>query len=465
LMAGDTAAQGSNRSPRFRAFAALAHPGYRRYYLGQGISLIGTWLQAAAVRWIVYDQTRSAFLLGALEVANLMPGLVVGLFAGAVADRVAPRTMILLMELVQMTLAYLLALLVGLGILAFWQIMLILALARISWTFEAPSRQVLFFDLVGPEILPSAIALNSSLFNATRVIGPALAGIGLAALGATGCFALNGLSFLAAIAAIYSLQLPPKPVSTHAPGINARDLLGGLAYIAGDRRILYHFILMACFGVVGMGYEAMIPAYARSVIGTDVEGYSAIVACGGLGATAGAFTMACLGRMKHKERIVMSGLLVFSFFLGSAAYLPHWVMPSWQPVPRVLAAAICVLGGGFGAALFYSSTQTVIQLAVPPHLRGRVMGMWIIAFSGSVPLGALATGRIASTWSVTGAMGAAALVCAVISIALLTTRVLRGSDDSSRLSAAVEPGHPVERASETIPGPDRSSREPGSRRR
>jgi MFS family permease len=451
-MAGDTAAQGSHQSPRLPAFAALAHPGYRRYYAGQGISLIGTWLQAAAVRWIVYDQTRSAFLLGALEVANLMPGLVVGLFAGAVADRVAPRSMILLMELVQMTLAFLLAVLVGLGILEFWQIMLILALARVSWTFEAPSRQVLFFDLVGPEILLSAIALNSSLFNATRVIGPALAGIGLAALGATGCFALNGLSFLAAIAAIYSLQLPPKPASTHAPGINARDLLGGLAYIASQRRILYHFIVMACFGVVGMGYEAMIPAYARTVIGTNVEGYSAIVACGGLGATAGAFTMACLGRMQRKERIVMAGLLLFSFFLASAAFLPHWVMPSWPPGPRLLAAAICVLGGGFGAALFYSSTQTVIQLAVPPHLRGRVMGMWIIAFSGSVPLGALVTGRLASSWSVTGAMGAAALVCSVIAIALLTTGILRGSDHSSPLPEEVGSGHEGDHESETDPG-------------
>ena len=193
-------------SVRTRTFAALAYPDFRRYYLGQGISLVGTWLQAAAVRWLVFDQTQSEFLLGVVEVAALMPGLVVGLVAGAVADRVAPLRMIILMECGQMMLAFLLALLVGLQVVEIWQMAAILALTRICVTFELPSRQVFFYELVGPDTLPNAIALNSGLFNATRVLGPALAGVCLSALGATACFALNGVSYLAAIAALFSIR-------------------------------------------------------------------------------------------------------------------------------------------------------------------------------------------------------------------------------------------------------------------
>src|SRR3954447_3579684 len=265
-MAEDRSPWDVNPSGRSHTFAALAHPGFRLYYVGQGISLIGTWLQAAAVRWIVFDQTGSEYLLGVVEAASLMPGLLVGLFAGALADRVAPRTMILAMETVQMVLALLLALLVGLGVVQFWQMVLILALARISVTFELPSRQVFFFDLVGKETLPNAIALNSGLFNATRVIGPALSGVGLAALGATGCFTLNGLSFLAAIAAVYFIRLPHKEIPAKRPAIGGKELMGGLSYIGRHRRMLSHFLLMTFFGLIGMGYEAMIPAYTRRIV-------------------------------------------------------------------------------------------------------------------------------------------------------------------------------------------------------
>src|SRR3954451_17315565 len=400
-----------NPSGRSHTFAALAHPGFRLYYVGQGISLIGTWLQAAAVRWIVFDQTGSEFLLGVVEAASLMPGLLVGLFAGALADRVAPRTMILAMETVQMVLAFLLAALVGLGGVQFSQMVLILALARISVTFELPSRQVFFFDLVGKEALPNAIALNSGLFNATRVIGPALSGLGLAVLGATGCFTLNGISYLAAIAAVYFIRLPRRERFAQRPGMGVQELLGGLSYIGRDRRMLAHFLLMTFFGFVGMGYEAMIPAYTRRIVGTDVEGYSLMLAFGGLGATAGALTVARLGRIERKDLLVVAGISVFSASLAAAAFFPYWVAPGWPGAVRVASASACLLGAGFGASLFYSATQTVVQLAVPQHLRGRVMGVWMIVFSGSVPLGALWTGRAALPLGVTPVMCFSALAC------------------------------------------------------
>ena len=195
----------SVRSP---TFAALGQSGFRRFFIGQGISLVGSWLQAAAVRWLVFEQTHSERMLGVVEMAAILPGIFVGLYAGALADRVPPLRMILLMECAEMALAFALTALVGFDVIEIWHMAAILALGRICVTFEVPSRQVLFFELVGREILPNAIALNSGLFNATRVLGPALAGICLTLLGATGCFALNGASFLAAIVAVLTIRLP-----------------------------------------------------------------------------------------------------------------------------------------------------------------------------------------------------------------------------------------------------------------
>jgi MFS family permease len=404
-------------------FASLGHPGFRRYYLGQGISLIGTWLQAAAVRWLVYDQSHSEFALGILEVASFMPGLFVGLVAGAVADGIAPRRMIVLMECAQMTLAFLLSLLVGFGVAQIWQMVVILALARICVTFELPSRQVFFYELVGPEFISNAIALNSGLYNATRVIGPALAGVCLTLLGATGCFALNGLSYMAAITAVLSIRLVPRPRPLRHETFRLDVILGGLGYLRRERRIFAQFALVTYFGIVGMGYEAMVPAYARRVVQTDVGGYSLLLSCAGIGATVGALVVASLGGLRRKERLTIAGMVIFGVSLASAASLP--ALPAGVPAPaRLAAACLFLLGAGFGAVLFYSSSMTLILLAVPDQLRGRIMGIWMIVYSGSVPLGALWTGRVAQSWGVAFVMGLSSVICVVTAFVVLLSRVL-----------------------------------------
>jgi MFS family permease len=412
------------RSVRSRTFAALDHPDFRRYYIGQGISLAGTWIQGAAVRWLVFDQTHSEFMLGVTEVASLMPGLLVGLFAGALADRIVPLRMIVLMECGQMALALLLAALVWLQTFQVWHLALILALARMCVTFELPSRQVFFFDLVGPEILSNAIALNAGLFNATRVIGPALAGVCLSSVGAAGCFALNGASYLAAIMAILSIRLPKRPRPLARESFTIKEVLGGLIYLKTDRRILARFVLVAFFGFVGMGYEAMVPAYARRVVDTGVYGYSVLLATSGIGATLGAFVVASLGGLKRKERLTIAGMVLFGTCLAGAAVLPAYFPPSSAGSSRLVAASTCLLGAGFGAVLFYSSSMTAIQLAIPDRLRGRVMGIWMIVYSGSVPLGALWTGRVAQSWSVSFVMGLSSALCVAVGLFVWATDVL-----------------------------------------
>jgi len=432
-MSLDSARGGSESPLRWGGmFQSLSIRNYRLYFFGQGVSLIGTWLQAAAVRWLVYEQTGSADRLGLLEAANLMPGLVIGLFAGAISDRVPPRSMILAMEMGQMACATLLAVLVGLDVIQFWQMALILATARVCVSFELPSRHVFLYDLVGPSSLTNAIALNSGMFNATRVIGPALAGLGFALVGAAGCFTLNALSYLAAIASVLAIRAPSRVRASTARQRTWTDVLAGLSYLRGERRISGHLALMGFFGLVGMGYEAMTPLYARTILAVEVGGYSVLLASGGCGATIGALTVARFGDGVRKERMVVYGLLCFAVFLLAASLFPYWSSPDWSPGARLAAGAGCLFGAWFGAAFFYSSTQTMIQLLIPESLRGRIMGAWMVVFSGSVPLGALWTGRAASVWGLCPVMTASALVCLASGVVLLLMQTRRGGNAEPR---------------------------------
>ncbi|WP_337174383.1 MFS transporter [Paludisphaera sp.] len=421
-------------------FAALENRDYRLYFTGQGISLIGTWLQAAAVRWLVYEQTGSAERLGVIEAANLMPGLIIGLFAGAISDRVAPKRMILAMELGQMACATALAFLVTAGTIQFWQMVAILATARICVSFELPSRHVFLYELVGPSRLTNAIALNSGLFNATRVIGPALAGLGFAVLGAAGCFTLNAVSYLAAIGTVMAIRTTPKARGGLGRGAAVGDVLAGLVYVRGERRIAGHLALMGFFGLAGMGYEAMMPVFARTVVGVEVGGYSVLLASGGLGATAGALTVARMGDDVRKDRMIALGMVAFAAFLLLASFFPRWTSADWPVAARMACAAACLFGAWFGAAFFYSSTQTMIQMTIPAELRGRIMGIWMVVFSGSVPLGALWTGRASAAWGVLPVMTGSALTCLVVGGTLLFLG--RSGEAGARKSPAGDPAGP-----------------------
>ena len=317
-----------------------------------------------------------------------------------------------------MALAFALTALVGFDVIEIWHMAAILALGRICVTFEVPSRQVLFFELVGREILPNAIALNSGLFNATRVLGPALAGICLTLLGATGCFALNGASFLAAIVAVLTIRLPRRDRPHHHESYGLEPIVSGLRYLRQNMRLCIQFALVAYFGVLCMGYEAMVPAYARLVVHSGVRGYSVLLACGGIGATAGALVVASLGGLRRKERLTLAGMAIFGVALAGAAIIPSWIPSNAPHFVGLSCGALCLLGAGFGAVLFYSSSMQMIQTPAPTHMRGRMMGIWMIVYSGSVPVGALWTGFAAQWGGVALVMGFSAAVCVLTAIVL-----------------------------------------------
>ncbi len=419
-MNSTTIAESAGDAPRLRMFATLAdNPHYRQFYVGQGISLIGTWLQDAAVSWIVFDLTQSEAMLGLVNAAGIVPAVFVGLIAGALADRVAPKAMIVGMQLAQMALALVLGLLAAAGVVEVWHLAAVLALARVAVTFEMPSRQVFLYELVGRSSLMNAIALNSGLFHASRVIGPALAGLFLAWFGQAPCFLLNGVSFLAAIGALAMIPTPSK-LKRRSPSREPGEVFGGLAYLGRDRRVRLLFALMAFFGAVGMGYAAMVPAYARVVVGTGQLGYGLLMASTGLGATLGALVVASLGSLTQKDRLVSLGMFVFGVSLAAAGWIPPAV-PQSAAMP---AASFCLLGTGFGAIMFFAATQTLIQTAVPDAIRGRIMALWIITYSASVPLGSLWAGLLSSAVGVPRVLEVSAAVCVATAVGVAASGML-----------------------------------------
>jgi predicted MFS family arabinose efflux permease len=236
---------------------------------------------------------------------------------------------------------------------------------------------------------------------------------------------VNGLSYLAAIVAVLSIRLErPERIQPHAT-FTFREVLGGLRYLKHDRRLSSVFLLMTFFGVVGIGYEAMVPAYTRRIVKAGVSGYGLLMSCGGIGATLGAVFVASLGKHRRRDRWIVLGMLMFAGFLAGAALLPASVGSTGASPFRLWAAAACLLGAGFGAVVFYASAQTIIQLGSPDHLRGRIMGIWMMAFSGSAPLGALWTGRAAERFGVDAVMAFSAGLCVIAGLLAATTGVLK----------------------------------------
>ncbi len=420
------AATADRNESRPGTFAALGNANFRKFLVGQGISLCGTWLQSAAVAWIVYDRTKSERISGLIEAASIVPGLLVGVLAGALADRVVPRTMILFSQLAQLLLAFVLAELVYTGSDQIWHLAVIVALTRVFATFEMPARQVFLFDVVGREMMVNAIALNSGLFNASRVLGPSLAGLCLDRFGEAPCFALNGLSYIASMTALLLIHIPAR--KHKETSLNRRDLLGGFAYLAHDRRVRSLYLVMTAFGLLGGGFTALAPAYAQRVIGTGTRGYSMLLASSGVGATVGALLVASLGWVERRERIVVSGILGFSVSLVAAALLPT-LAGALGGTGRLIMGSIALLGAGMGAIVFYAATQTMIQSAVPESLRGRIMGIWMLVYSGSVPLGCLWAGELAQAIGVGNVLKLCAAMCATLGLTAWLTGALRARAD------------------------------------
>ncbi len=369
-----------------RTFSALRHRNYRLFFAGQLVSLIGTWMQNVAQAWLVYELTNSPFKLGLVSFCSGVPALVFSLWAGVVADRMPKRRLLLMTQTGMMTLAFLLAADVFLGTVAWWHIACLAFLLGLANTFDAPVRQAFVVEMVGRAELMNAIALNSAMFNSARIIGPALAGITLATMGAKWCFVLNGLSFLAVIAGLALMDVKPY-VGAPAGESTLRQMRDGVGYIWRHPTVRPLITVVAVSNLFSFGYLALLPAFAQDVLRVGSVGYGFMSTAVGAGALAGALIMATLGDHGRKGLMLTAGNLVFPAMVVAVA-----LSRSFHLTLGFLVVA------GLGFMTQNAMANILVQTTVPDGLRGRVMSVYMMVFLGFYPIGALIAGTVAERW-------------------------------------------------------------------
>lgn len=383
------------------ALRALRHRNLRLFFGGQCVSLVGTWMQAVAQGWLVYRLTGSTAMLGLLGFLAQVPVFLFGILAGSLADRFPRRRIVLATQINAVIQATVLAAVTLAGVVRPWMLLVLVTLLGLSNAFEIPARQALLGEIAG-EDMPNALALNSSVVNGARAVGPALAGWVVAALGEGICFALNAVSFAGTIWALWVMDLPraapPRPASRRG------HLLEGLAYAGHTPHVRALLALLGVTSFFALPYVSLLPALARDVLGGDARLLGALQGCAGLGALAGGVSLLLRTGLRGLGRRVAFGATFLGLGLGALAL-------SRRPIFACLALVLV----GFGFLTQAAGTMTLLQGLAPSQMRGRVMGLFSTLFIGTTPFGALAGGVAAGRFGVGRVLLAGAAVVLVAS--------------------------------------------------
>jgi MFS family permease len=385
-------------------FSSLKVKNFRLYWLGMLISLIGTWVQSVAQSWLMFQLTNSAFLLGLVGFLSFIPVFLLSLFGGVVADRMNKKSILLFTQNAFMLLAFFLALLTQMKLITPLQIMLIALLNGIVLAFDAPARQAVIADLVGKEHLLNAIALNSAAFNSARIIGPALAGILIASIGMSGCFYINGISFLAVIIALLLINInngQRRPTKNFL----LKDLSNGLKFIKDNRIILILISMVGITGLFGISYVILMPVFANDVLNVGVKGLGLLMSSAGFGALIAALVLARLGDFKYKGKLLISSSITFSISL---------VLFSLSKTYFISLITLILIGGASVTAI--GIVNTLLQTLVPDEFRGRAMSAFMLTFAGFMPFGNLLAGSLAHIWGVSITVLISGIICTVFFI-------------------------------------------------
>ncbi|HEU4700531.1 MAG TPA: MFS transporter [Gemmatimonadales bacterium] len=398
----------SRRLRWWRAFPALRHRNFRLFLGGQFVSLCGTWMQSVAHGWLVLTLSNSPFLVGLVPALGGLPILLFTLYGGVLADRVDKHRFIIVLQ------AFMLCEAITLAVLTWrhwitvpWVIGIAIFFGFLT-AFEVPARQAFVVEMVGKADLMNAIALNSTAFNVSRVIGPALAGILIAAAGIAACFAANALSYVGVIIGLLMMRWPKgeKPLPA-AAGLRGPGFAEGFRFVAGEPWPRAIIILTAVFSIFGFSFIAMLPVYARDALGVGAGGYGLLVSSVGVGAAIGALTLAGLGGGTPQEQLALRTALAFGVVLVLAALMPHfWIAAA------LLMAAGCVM------AVQGITANSYLQSSAPDHLRGRVMGFYSWVSLGLAPFGTLQAGWVAERWGVRASLVVGGGVCAACALVL-----------------------------------------------
>ena len=387
-----------------QTFRALEHPNYRLFFFGQLVSLIGTWMNNTAEGWLVYQLTGSKALLGVVAAASTGPMLLLATWGGWLADHQPKRSILVATQTASMALSFVLAFLVWRGAVQPWQLIVLAAAGGVIMAFDMPARQSFIIEMTSRENLINAISLNSAAFNGARVVGPSIAGLLMAHIGIATCFFVDGVSFIAVIAGLLLMRLaphrPPERLETVFEGA-----ISGFRYVWNTPRLLRVFFLFGVVGIFGWSYAVLMPAIARDVLKVNEASYGLLLAASGFGALCGALAVATAGQTIPPRTLALGGTLLFSAAIACFAFTRvQWV------------AMIFLAAAGFGLLLFFSSANSAVQTGVPDHMRGRVMGIWALAFGGAVPIGGLEAGTVAHYFGAPATIAIGAVICATAAL-------------------------------------------------
>ena len=367
-----------------RTFASLRkHRNYRLFFYGQVVSLAGTWMQNIALAWFVVELTSSPVAVGFLAFCRFAPFTVFGLASGVVADRWDNRRLVIGTQIAAMLVSVALAALAWSGDAQAWHAYLLAALGGTALVFDAPGRHSLTFQMVGRDELPNAVALNASLFNASRLVGPAIAGFVIATWGVGACFAVNAVSFLAVLTSLLLMRRHELvPLARSEPPTLVRGVREGLAYVRRSPRVRLVLVMTTVVSTVGFNFHVLVPVLASETLKAGPEVFGLLSAAFGGGALLGALLSAALARASWK--VLLLGNAGFSVALLALA-----------PQRNAVAAGALLFVTGVCFTLWTSNSQSILQLTAPDHLRGRVLSLYLFAFAGLAPLGSLFAGWLA----------------------------------------------------------------------
>jgi MFS family permease len=368
-----------------RIVRALQHRNYRLFFAGQGISLIGTWMQRVALNWLVYRLTGSALLLGVVSFTGQAPTLLFTPFAGVIADRYDRHRLLVATQVMAMAQAALIAGLVLTNVIAVWHLMLLSLFLGIVNAFDTPVRQSMIVEMIeNREDLGNAIALNSSMMNGARLVGPSVAGILIATVGEGMCFLLNAVSYVAVIAALMAMSMAPKYIRAQRPHI-WQAWREGVTYAFASPPIRSVLLLLAVVSFMGMPYATLLPIFAQEVLHGGAQTLGFLMAAAGIGALVGAMFLASRESMVGLETVLVVAATIFGAgLIAFSLSRVFWV--SW---------ALMVVSG-FGMMVHMAAANTLVQTFVDDDKRGRVMSLHTMAVRGMVPLGSLIAGALAS---------------------------------------------------------------------
>lgn len=382
-----------------QGFRSLGNRNYRLFWFGQLVSLAGTWMQDVALSWLVLSITDSPVALGLTMTIRFLPVLLFALYGGILADRLPKRTTIIVAQSIQMLIALSMAVLTSTGAIT---VLLIYVLAGLRGTVDAiegPTRQAFVPEMVGTRDVPNAVALNSTLFNAARVAGPAIGAAVISTLGIAACFYLNAFSFLAVLAALFAM----RPGELHAadearPDGASSALRDGFRYVRATPEIVVVFIVVSALGTFGYNFQTILPLVTKYLLLSDASTLSLLMTVMGVGSVLAGLIAAYRGKPKPQLLLVASGL--FSLLLLAVGLSTS-----------IALSTVLMFFAGFFGVFFMTSATTRVQLLVPPHLRGRVMGIYFLVFVGTTPIGTYVTGQLSESVGVRAAVIILALLC------------------------------------------------------